>query len=164
MRHFVVALGGALVVASGLAVAACGGTTASPVTPSTPPSIAGNWTGSAHDTTGPETLGWNVNQSGSSLSDTMSMSDTGRGMMGNGTMTGTVNANTVTFHMSVPIGDFSSMMSSCSMAVDGQATMSADGHRMTGTYSGSLSGMMSGGMMGEACGGAMNNGQFTLTR
>ncbi|MGE5360742.1 MAG: hypothetical protein ACM3NQ_17130 [Bacteroidales bacterium] len=50
------------------------------------------------------------------------------------------------------------------MAVNGQATMSADGHTMTGTYSGGLSGMMSGGMMGQSCGGAMNNGQFTLTR
>ncbi len=147
-----------------LALTACGGSTSSPAAPSSPTSVSGTWTGSSHDTTGQETMSWNVTQSGSSLSGTMGMSDSGRGMMGNGTMTGTVDGNTVTFHMNVPTGDFSGMMSSCSMAVDGQANMSSDGHTMTGTYTGSLSGMMSGGMMGQSCGGAMSNGQFTLTR
>ncbi len=109
-------------------------------------------------------MSWTVTQNGSGLTGTMGMSDTTRSMMGNGTMTGTVNGNTVTFHMSVPTGGFSGMMSSCSMGLDGQATMSTDGHTMTGTYAGNMSGMMSGGMMGQACGGAMNNGQFTLTR
>lgn len=126
--------------------------------------MAGAWSGTSQDTTGQETMSWNVTETGTSLSGTMGMNDTTRNMMGNGTVTGSVNGNAVTFHMSVPTGAFSGMMSSCSMAADGQATMSADGHTMTGTYSGNLSGMMSGGMMGQSCGGAMNNGQFTLTR
>ncbi len=162
MRYLVLALFG------GLTLMGCGGNTASsPVSPSMPStlsSIAGTWSGSSHDTTGQETMGWTVTQNGNSVSATMSLSDTGRGMMGNGTMTGTVNGDTVNFHMSVPTGGFSGMMSSCSMGVDGQATMSADAHTMTGTYTGNMSGMMSGGMMGQSCGGAMNNGQFTLTR
>ncbi len=164
MRHVVLALGGVLAVVSTLAVAACGGTTASPVTPSTTTSVAGTWTGTSHDTTGQETMSWTVAQNGNSLTGSMGMSDTARSMMGNGTMTGTVNGSTVTFHMSVPSGGFGGMMTSCSMLADGQATMSADGHTMTGTYSGTMGGMMSGGMMGQSCGGAMNNGQFTLTR
>lgn len=54
----------------------------------------------------------------------------------------------------------------CSMGMDGQGTMSDDGHTMTGTYLGNMAGMMSGGMMNQtqSCGSAMNNGQFTLTR
>jgi hypothetical protein len=82
-------------------------------------------------------------------------------MMGNGSMQGTISGSTVTFHMAVPNGGFGGMMSSCSMGMDGQATMSQDGHTMTGTYSGNMSGMMS---QMQSCGGAMNNGQFTLTR
>src|SRR5512133_328323 len=151
-----------LVVLLGVLAAACGGT--SSTSPSGLRSLTGTWSGSSRDTTGQETLGWTITQTGNGFSGTMSFSDTGRGMMGNGTMTGTVNGDTVTFHMSVPMNGFAGMMSSCSMMADGQATMSADGRTMTGTYSGSMSGMMSGGMMGQSCGGAMNNGQFTLTR
>ena len=152
-----------LVLLVGLLASACGGTSSmSPVSPSS--GLTGTWSGSSRDTTGQETMGWTVTQDGNNLSGTMSFSDTGRGMMGNGNMTGTINGNTVTFHMSVPTNGFTGMMSSCSMAADGQATMSADRRTMTGTYSGTMSGMMSGGMMGQSCGGSMNNGQFTLTR
>jgi len=100
------------------------------------------------------------------MTGTMSFSDTGRGMMGTGSMRGTVNGRTVTFHMDIPNGGFSGMMASCSMGMDGQGMMSDDGRTMTGTYSGNMAGMMSGGMMNQtqSCGSAMNNGQFTLTR
>ncbi|MGE5361642.1 MAG: hypothetical protein ACM3NQ_21715 [Bacteroidales bacterium] len=126
--------------------------------------MTGTWSGSSTDTTGQETMIWTVAQNGTSMTGTMNLSDTGRGMMGNGAMTGTVNGSTVTFHMQVPTGGFSGAMSPCSMGMDGQATVSADGHTMTGTYSGSMSGMMAGGMMNQSCGGAMNSGRFTLTR
>jgi hypothetical protein len=107
---------------------------------------------------------WTLTQNANAMTGSMNISDTGRSMMGNGTMQGTVNGSTMTFHMTVPSGSFSGMMSTCTMGLDGQATMSSDGHTMIGTYSGSMSGMMSGGMMGQSCGGAMNNGQFTMTR
>ena len=127
--------------------------------------MTGTWAGTSADTTGQEKMSWSVTQSGSGMTGTMSFSDTSRNMMGNGSMQGTVNGSTVTFHMSVPNGGFSGMMSSCAMSVDGQATMSDDGHTMTGTYSGNMSGMMSGGgMMNQSCGGAMTSGKFTLTR
>jgi hypothetical protein len=76
-------------------------------------------------------------------------------------MQGTISGSTVTFHMAVPNGGFSGMMSSCVMGIDGQATISDDARTMTGTSSGNMSGMMS---SMQSCGGAMNNGQFTLTR
>lgn len=150
----------ATVVLLGLLGSACGGSMTSPSSSS----VAGTWAGTSRDTIGQQTMGWTLTQNGNSLSGTMIWSDTGRAMMGDGNMTGTVNGNTVTFHMSVPMNGFTGMMSSCSMAADGEATMSADGRTMTGTYSGTMTGMMSGGMMGQSCGGAMNNGQFRLTR
>jgi hypothetical protein len=158
-----------LVVSSLLTLAACGGSASTPAaptstSPATSTSLSGTWTGTSADTSGPEKLSLAVAQNGTAVTGTMNISDTGRSMMGNGSMQGTVNGSTMTFHMTVPSGGFNGTMSSCSMGVDGQATMSSDGLTMTGTYSGTMAGMMSGGMMGQSCGGAMNNGQFTLTR
>ena len=153
---------------AGLAVAACGGSSSGPTSPSPTPAtgatMSGTWAGTSADSTGQEEMSWTVTQTGNSVTGTMSFRDTGRNMMGNGSMQGTINGSTVSFHMSVPNGGFSGMMSSCSMGMNGQATMSDDGHTMTGTYSGSMSGMMSGGMMNQSCGGSMANGHFTLTR
>jgi hypothetical protein len=104
---------------------------------------------------------WTLAQNGNAMTGTMNISDGGRSLMGSGSMQGTISASTMTFHMAVPNGGFSGMMSSCSMSVDGQAQMSDDGHTMTGTYSGNMSGMMS---SMQSCGAAMNNGRFTLTR
>ena len=158
-----------LSLVASLALTACGGgSSVSPGSPSSPPttssSLTGTWSGSSADTTGSEAMIWTVTQNGNSMTGMMNFSDTARGMMGNGSMQGTINGSTVTFQMSVPNGGFSGMMSSCSMGMNGQATLSADGHTMTGTYSGTMSGMMSGGMMNQSCGGAMNNGHFTVTR
>lgn len=158
-----------LVVFSLVAVAACGGSTSSPATPTpnspgTLTSLSGTWTGTSADTSGQDKMTWTLAQNTNAMTGTMNISDTARSMMGNGSMQGTVSGSTMTFHMTVPTGGFDGMMASCAMGVDGQATMSSDGHTMTGTYSGNMSGMMSGGMMGQSCGGALNNGQFTLTR
>lgn len=160
----------ALALLFGLAAAACGGTRTSPTSPALEPpagaaSMTGTWSGTSADTTGQAKMTWTISQSGSTFTASTSVSDNARSMMGNGTMQGTVNGQTMTFHMTVPNGAFSGMMSSCSMSVDGQAQMSDNGHAMTGTYTGTMSGMMSGMMsQGQSCGGAMNNGQFTMTR
>lgn len=152
-----------------LLAAGCGGSSGSPTAPSagsgsTQP-ITGTWSGTSSDTTGSEKMSWTVTQNGNSFTGTMGFSDDGRGMMGTGTIRGTISGQSLTFHIDVPNGGFGGMMSSCSMSMDGQGTMSADGHRMTGTYAGNMAGMMSGGMMNQqSCGGAMNHGQFTLTR
>ena len=152
-----------------LTVAACSGSASAPAAPTstsnvTPTILAGTWTGSSTDTSGQANMTWILSPSGDTVTGTTSISSTARSMMGNGTMQGAFSGTTMTFQMTVPSGGFTGMMSSCSMGLNGQATLSSDGRTMTGTYSGSLSGMMSGGMMGQSCGGAMNNGQFTLTR
>lgn len=154
------------VILSLVTVTACGGSTSAPTAPSPNPSgtltsLSGTWTGTSSDTSGRGTMTWTMTQSGNVMTGTMSISDDSRSLMGNGSMQGTVSGSTVTFHMIVPNGGFSGMMSSCSMSLDGQAQMSDDGRTMTGTYSGTMSGMMS---QMQSCGGAMNNGHVTLTR
>ncbi len=158
-----------LALFAGLLAWGCGGSSSSPASPSPVPSnnlssLTGTWSGTSADSTGQERMTWTVWQDGANMTGTMNFSDTGRTMMANGTMRGTILGRTVSFHMDVPNGGFSGAMSACSMGMDGQATMSDDGRTMTGTYSGSMSGMMSGGMMNQSCGGALNNGRFTLTR
>jgi hypothetical protein len=155
-----------LVVLSLMFVTACGGSTSAPAAPTPTPiatltTLSGTWTGTSADTSGQENMAWTVTQNGNAMTGTMNISDGGRGMMGIGSMQGTIAGSNVTFHMAVANGGFSGMMSSCSMLVDGQAQMSDDGHTMTGTYSGNMSGMMS---SMQSCGSAMNNGHFTLTR
>lgn len=144
---------------------ACGGSS-SPPAPSAGnlSSMTGSWSGTSADSSGQEKMAWTVTQDGTTMTGSMNVTDTGRGMMGTGAMRGTVSGRTVSFHMDVPRGGFSGMMSSCSMSMDGQATMSDDGHSMTGTYSGGMSGTMSSGMMNQSCGGAMNGGHFALAR
>jgi hypothetical protein len=155
-----------LVVFSLMFMTACGGSTSGPASPTPIPpgtiaSLSGTWTGVSADTSGQENMTWTVTQNGNAMTGTMNISDGGRSMMGSGSMQGTISGSSVTFHMAVPNGGFSGMMSSCSMVMDGQAQMSDEGHTMTGTYSGNVSGMMS---SMQSCGGAMNTGRFTLTK
>lgn len=151
----------------GVLASACGGSSspASPSASTNPGSLTGSWVGTSADSTGQQKMAWTVSQDGTTMTGTMNVSDTSRGMIGSGRLRGTVNGRAVSFHMDMSNGGFTGMMSACSMSMDGQATMAEDRHTMTGTYSGSMSGMMSpGGMMNQSCGGPMNNGQFTLTR
>ena len=154
------------VVFSLMFITACVGSTSAPaspipIPPGTLASLSGTWTGVSVDTSGQEYMTWTVTQNGNAMTGTINISDEGRSMMGSGSMQGTISGAAATFHMAVPNGGFSGMMSSCSMALDGQARMSDDGHTMTGTYSGNMSGMMS---SMQSCGGAMNTGSFTLTK
>jgi hypothetical protein len=160
----------ACVLPAVLLVSACSGTS-NPVSPtpannSNLAAVSGTWAGTMTDTTGTAADTWTVSQSGTTVTGTMSMSDNTRNMMGAGTMSGTVNGKSVSFHMEVKAGGFSGMMSTCGMMIDGQGMMSEDGHTMTGSYTGAFSGMMSSGMMGmmQPCGGTMGNGTFSLTR
>jgi hypothetical protein len=161
MRNF----GVSVAILASVVVSACSASSSSPMSPApgTPvANMAGSWSGTSADTTGQESLGWTLTQNSSAVTGTLSISDPGRGMIGNGSMQGTLSGSTLTFQMTVPNGGFSGMMAPCSMGMDGQATMSEDGHTMTGTYSGNMNGMMMSGM--QSCGGVMNSGHFTMTR
>jgi len=156
-----------IVVLSGLVVSACSGSSSYPVSPSplgsatTAGSISGTWTGTSADTSGQEKMSWTVTQNGNSMTADDELQRCRPGHDGHRHHGGHGDRPNRRVSHGRPNGGFSGMMSSCSMRMDGQATMSEDGHTMTGTYSGNMSGMMS---SMQSCGGAMNNGQFTLTR
>ena len=159
-----------LLMLAAVVASACGGSPSrSLVSPATGPgnalSLTGSWSGSSSDTTGSDQIVCTLTQNGSTITGTMSLSDNARGMMGRGSMQGTMTGNRVTFHMNVPTGGFSGAMGPCSMGVDAVVDVSDDGRSMTGTYGGAMSGMMAGMMsQPQSCGGVMSNGRLTLTR
>ena len=139
--------------------AACGNN--SPTGPSgmTPASMAGTWAGSSSDSSnsmgagsmmGQAGLGamtWQLTQSGSTVTGSMSFS----GMQGGraGSFSGTMSGEDMTLMMDLPSG--SMMSSGCSARATGTARVS--GTTMTGSYSGS-----------NSCTGSFVNGQMTMTR
>lgn len=148
----------AVVLLTSLA-AACGGN--SPMAPSTPASMIGTWTGSASDSTssagggsmmgqaGMGTMTWQLTQSGSTVTGSMSFSGL-QGMMA-GSFSGTMVGEDMTFTMDMPAG--SMMSSGCTARATGTAHMLVSTGTMTGTYTGS-----------NSCSGAFTNGQMTMTR
>jgi len=139
--------------------AACGSN--SPTGPSgmTSASMAGTWAGSSSDSSnsmgtgsmmGQAGLGamtWQLTQSGSTVTGSMSFS----GMQGGraGSFSGTMSGEVMTLVMDLPSG--SMMSSGCSARATGTAHVT--GTTMTGSYTGS-----------NSCTGAFTNGQMTMTR
>jgi hypothetical protein len=126
--------------------------------------MAGTWSGTTTDSNiGQQKMTWTLNQEGGVVSGTFSLGDNGS-LASNGTLRATMAGRLIGFHLEIQGGGFGGVMSSCSMTVDGQASVSDDGRTLTGSYSSSMSGTLSGSLMGEACGGSVNDGRFTLTR
>jgi hypothetical protein len=94
---------------------------------------------------------WQLTQSGSSFSGTMTMTDTSTNVTGRGTVSGSVSGSSVQFSVSVLAGGFDSPYNTCSASVSGTASISSSS--MTGTYDGSSS-----------CTGAISSGQLTLQK
>jgi hypothetical protein len=119
-------------------------------------------------------MGWIVTQEDGRVTGTMSFSNSGRRMMGNGTVHGTWDGQRFNFRIEIPNGGFGGMMASCALVLTGQATLDEHRQAMMGTYAGQVSGTMPGpgpwsGPGGgthhmQPCGGLLNNGQFQLTR
>jgi hypothetical protein len=138
--------------------AACGGN--SPAAPSAPVSVSGTWSGTASDSSssmgagsmmgqvGAGTMTWQLAQSGSTVTGSMSFS----GMSGQmpGSFSGTMSGQDMTFTMNLPAG--SMMSAGCSAQATGTAHLNGTTMTMTGTYSGS-----------NSCNGAFSNGQMTMT-
>ncbi|HEY6212439.1 MAG TPA: hypothetical protein VIW45_09150 [Vicinamibacterales bacterium] len=141
-----------------------GGSSSSSTAPSssgggaTPAAIAGTWTGTATDSTGPGTVTWTITQNGSAFTGTVTLADSGTSAKGRGTVSGTINGSSISFTMTIPAGGFDPPFASCTANISGTALAIApsDGAPPTSiaaTYSGSGS-----------CSGAINGGQFTLTK
>ena len=172
------------IVLLGLIGSACGGSSPSAVSPVRPTntvterSVTGTWSGPAADSGGQQQMGWTITQNGSTVTGNMTFGNSGRGMMGRGTLHGTWDGQTFTFRIEIPNGGFGGMMASCALVLNGQATLDEHWKTMMGTYAGQVSGTMPGpgpwsgsgpfpgGMMNQMqpCGGLLNSGQFKLTR
>lgn len=94
---------------------------------------------------------WQITQSGTSFSGTMTMTDTSTRVTGRGTVSGTVSGSSLQFSVSVLAGGFDSPYNACSATVNGSGSISNTA--MTGTYDGSSS-----------CSGAIASGQLTLNK
>ncbi len=147
----------------GLFAAACGGSSNSPAAPGSPMSVTGTWSGTPTDSTtaalgtggmmgqaGMGTLTWQLTQSGSNVTGTMSFSGMSSSMM-RGTISGTMSGQDMTFTMDMPAG--SMMSGTCSAHSSGTAHMDGVAMTMTGSYSGT-----------NSCAGPFNNGQMAMTR
>ena len=153
-RLVLLRLVGLLVLAS---AAGCGGGNGGPSALPTQPSastsdtLTGTWSGSASDSSGPGQMSWQIAQSDTSFSGTVTMTDSGTGLMGRGSVSGTVSSGSIRFSISVPAGGFDSPYASCIAEVSGDGLVSTSS--ITGTYSGS-----------NSCADTITSGQLSLTR
>ncbi len=65
---------------------------------------------------------WSLDQSGTSFSGGLTLTDSGTGTKGTGSVSGSVSGNSITFSLSVPQGGADGSFTSCS------ATASGPGH------------------------------------
>ena len=133
-----------------LAGFACKGGSSTPTGPS-PANISGAWSGSASDSSGPGTMTWQLTQSGSSFSGTLTMRDTTTSVTGRGSVSGTLSGSSLQFSLSVPAGGFDNPYATCTATVSGSG--SASPTAITATYTGSSS-----------CTGTIASGQLSLNR
>lgn len=144
-----------LVVASAVACGGSGGgsltqPSAAP-TPSGPASLTGTWSGAASDSSGPGQMSWQLTQAGTSFSGTATLTDSGTGLGGRGSVSGTVSNTSIHFSIGVPAGGFDSPYASCTAEISGDGQISAAS--ITGTFAGS-----------NSCTGVITSGQLTLNK
>jgi hypothetical protein len=129
---------------------ACG----SPTQPNPAPSqmnLAGTWSGPASDSSGSGQMTWQISQTASVISGTLTMTDAATNITGHGSINGSLSGSLVHFVITVPMGGFDGAFGSCSATVTGD--MQASASSMTGTYTGT-----------NSCSGAITAGQVTLTK
>ena len=140
-----------------VSVAACSGSdgasSASPTQPSVSfaDGLTGAWSGSASDSSGPGRMSWQITQTGTAFSGTATMTDSGTGLGGRGSVSGTVTNGSIHFSITIPAGGFDSPYASCTGEVSGDGQTSAGA--IAGSYSGS-----------NSCTGTITSGQLTLNR
>lgn len=113
--------------------------------------LSGSWKGTDKDSMGQGKVAWVITQTGSQITASLNLVDTGNGRTGSGTVTGTLSSTNLSFAMSVPIGGFSPPYQFCSLTVFGNALV--DNGSIDGQYVGQ-----------NSCTGAIEGGQLTLIR
>lgn len=142
----------AVVAFLAIGVAIAGSGCGSPSQPSPEPlNVTGTWSGPASDSSGPGQITWQITQTATSISGTLTMTDAATGVTGRGSISGTVSGSSLHFSMAVPLDGFDSPYAGCSADVSGDAQSSSSS--ITGTYAGV-----------NSCTGVVSSGQVALTR
>jgi hypothetical protein len=137
-----------------LAVAACGQGASggsSPTSPSAPgSSVTGTWRGPAKDSSSPGQMTWQITQSGTSFTGSMTMTDS-TNLSARGSVSGMISGSSLQFTINVPAGGFDAPRATCTAEVSGQGEFTST--EITGQYSGTSS-----------CDGAIATGELKLTK
>ena len=148
----------ALVALVSVACGSGGGSSGSTTQPSPAPATgagpsvdaSGTWSGRVTDSSGAGGMVLQLTQSGSSVSGSVTITDTSTGLTARGTVSGTVSGAVVHLSIAIPAGGFETQPS-CTGNASGDAQVS--GTSMAGTYTGS-----------NSCTGAVGSGQMTLNK
>lgn len=116
-----------------------------------PAGLAGDWSGTAEDASGPGHMTWRLSEVDGWFAGSVSLLEDTTSALGYGSVTGTVEGTTVAFTVTIPAGGFSAPYAHCSASLTGTATLGRT--RMTGVFSGT-----------NTCSGAVTDGTFTLVR
>jgi hypothetical protein len=82
------------------------------------------WNGPASDSSGPGQMSWHVTQSDTSFSGTVTFTDSGTGLGGRGSVSGTVSDTRINFVITIPVGGFDGPFASCIAEVAGNGDVS----------------------------------------
>ena len=119
--------------------------------PSQVVNLTGAWSGTATDPLGQVQMFWQLTQSGTSVTGTVSANTIVGVPLYAGTITASLTASTLTFRITVPRGSIIELPD-CSLTLTGSATdLQADS--MAGTYTGE-----------HSCFGTVQGGRFLLTK
>ena len=116
-----------------------------------PAGLAGDWSGTAEDSSGAGHMTWRLSQVEGWFSGSVHLIEDSTSALGYGSVTGTVEGTTVAFSITIPAGGFSTPYAHCTATLAGTATLGRT--RMTGTFAGL-----------NSCSGAVSDGTFTLVR
>jgi hypothetical protein len=86
--------------------------------------LAPGWSGTGSDSSGPGQMSWHVTQADTSFSGTVTFTDTGTGLGGRGSVSGTVSDTRINFLLTIPVGGFDSPFASCIAQVAGNGEVS----------------------------------------
>jgi thioredoxin-dependent peroxiredoxin len=112
--------------------------------------IAGMWSGSGTDSSGPGEMSWNITQEGGRVAGRFKGKEPSSGLVFEGPIIGHLSASTLSFTMTVERGTMPRPYKSCEIVMTGTANVT--GIEIKGTYE------------GRACGRPVQDGRLTLLR
>ena len=113
--------------------------------------LTGTWAGQVSDSSGPGRISWQLTQSGSVISGSVTIDDPDTSFQARGILSGTVSGSLLRFSLQIPAGGFDDPYRDCTANVAGDAQLTSGS--LTGTYSGT-----------NSCTGPISSGQITVVK